>query len=260
MVLILCEDKLGVKSYTHIVDPGFEIPTGMESELEDDIRRLCAGEPVQYVTGSCEFFGRRFNVSPAVLIPRPETEELVSAAVTHALTLDRPMRALDLCTGSGCIAWSLALEVPYAEVVAVDISDEALAVARCQYDDRRPLFIQADVLDTEQAFSHGIFDIITANPPYVMEKEKAAMRSNVLEHEPGLALFVPDDDPLVFYRAVARWAQRFLSNPGLGLVEINEALGEQTAEVFRASGFEAEVIKDLSGRDRIVRFHTVRNV
>lgn len=258
MVLILCEDKLGVKSYTHIVDPGFEIPAGMEAELENDIRRLCAGEPVQYVTGSCEFYGRRFNVSPAVLIPRPETEELVSAAITYALDLNRPMRALDLCTGSGCIAWSLALEVPYAEVFAVDISDDALAVARCQYDDNRPLFIHADVLDTEQAFDCGMFDLITANPPYVMEKEKAAMRSNVLEHEPGLALFVPDDDPLIFYRAVARWAQRFLSASGLGLVEINEALGAQTAEVFIAAGFEAEVIKDISGRDRIVRFRPIR--
>lgn len=254
MVLMLCEDKLGVKSYTHITQPDFEIPQEMEAELENDVRRMCKGEPLQYVTGHCEFYGRRFSVGPSVLIPRPETELLVQEAVTHALTLDRPMRMLDLCTGSGCIAWSVALEVPYSEVVAVDISEEALEVASSQFEENRPLFIKADVLDPGQTFDHGIFDIITGNPPYVMEGEKAEMRSNVLDYEPSLALFVPDDDPLVFYRAIAQWASRFLAPDGIGLVEINEALGAGTADVFRDARFRAGVLKDLSGRDRIVRF------
>lgn len=254
MVLMLCEDKLGVKSYTHITQPDFEIPQEMEAELENDVRRMCKGEPLQYVTGHCEFYGHRFSVGPSVLIPRPETELLVQEAVTHALTLDRPMRMLDLCTGSGCIAWSVALEVPYSEVVAVDISEEALEVASSQFEENRPLFIKADVLDPGQTFDQGIFDIITGNPPYVMEGEKAEMRSNVLDYEPSLALFVPDDDPLVFYRAIAQWASRFLAPDGIGLVEINEALGAGTADVFRDAGFRAGVLKDLSGRDRIVRF------
>ncbi len=254
MVLILCEERLGVKSYTHITQPEFEIPPEMEAELENDVSRMCGGEPLQYVTGHCEFYGRRFSVSPAVLIPRPETELLVQEAVTHALTLDRPMRMLDLCTGSGCIAWSVALEVPYSEVVAVDISEDALKVASSQFEENRPQFIKADVLDPGQKFDHGVFDIITGNPPYVMEGEKAMMRTNVLDFEPSLALFVPDDDPLVFYRAIAEWASRFLAPDGLGLVEINEALGAGTAGVFRDAGFRAGILKDLSGRDRIVRF------
>ena len=170
-----------------------------------------------------------------------------------------------MCTGSGCIAWTMALECPGAEVVAVDISDDALAVASSQdfaEEMQRtgacaPTFLKADVLadvPSGEVFSRG-FDMILSNPPYVMNKEKALMRTNVLEHEPHLALFVSDDDPLLFYRAVARWASALLSPGGIGLVEINEALGSETAQVYLDAGFRsAEVLQDLSGRDRFVIF------
>jgi release factor glutamine methyltransferase len=159
----------------------------------------------------------------------------------------------------------MALECPGAEVVAVDISDDALAVASSQdfaEEMQRtgacaPTFLKADVLadvPSGEAFSRG-FDMILSNPPYVMNKEKALMRTNVLEHEPHLALFVSDDDPLLFYRAVARWASALLSPGGIGLVEINEALGPETARVYLDAGFtSAEVLQDLSGRDRFVSF------
>lgn len=255
MVLMLCEDRLGVKSYTHVVDPGFEIPHDRLEGLQEDLSRLLDGEPLQYVTGTCEFFGRRFNVSPAVLIPRPETEILVREAVTRALDLDRPLRVLDLCTGSGCIAWSVALEVPYAELVGVDISDAALEVARSQFDSPGVSFIKADVLDASADFGPGSFDMILSNPPYIMESEKALMRSNVLDHEPEIALFVPDSDPLVFYRAVAGAASRLLVPGGSGIVEINEQLGSATADVFKAAGLQkVEIMKDFFGKDRFVSF------
>jgi release factor glutamine methyltransferase len=226
-------------------------------------QRMASGEPLQYVIGKAWFYNREFKVSPDVLIPRPETEVLVSEAISGS----RPSRVLDLCTGSGCIAWTLALEMPGTEVVAVDISYEALKVASSQEFSREmaktgalaPEFIQSDVLAEElDPAIEGKFDILVSNPPYVMNKEKELMRANVLDHEPHLALFVPDDDPLLFYRAIAGHASRFLSPEGFGLVEINEALGEETADVFRASGFEARVIRDLSDKDRFVRFEFMK--
>lgn len=255
LVLMLCGERLGVKNYTHIVEPAYEIPAGTLPSLREELRRLAAGEPIQYVLGYAEFCGRRFRVNPSVLVPRPETETLVAEAVSELLSRGRPCRALDLCTGSGCIAWSLLLEVPGTEVVAADISEDALRVARSQFDGPSPLFVAADILDTEQEFDRGLFDLIVCNPPYIMESEKASMRVNVLEHEPPLALFVPDGDPLLFYRAAARWSQRFLRPGGAGIVEINETLGSRTEAVFREAGYsKTEIISDIFSKSRFVKY------
>ena len=252
---MLCEERLGVKSYTHIIEPGYEIPAGALPALESDMDRLAAGEPVQYVLGHADFCGRRFKVYRSVLIPRPETEQLVSEAVSILLSGERPCRVLDLCTGSGCIAWSVFLEVPGTEVVAADISDAALEVARSQFDGPSPRFVKADVLSGPEGFDEGLFDLVLCNPPYVMESEKAAMRTNVLNYEPGLALFVPDADPLVFYRAVAQWSGRFLRRGGTGLVEINESLGPQTEAVFKDAGYkETQIVRDFFSKYRFVKF------
>ena len=285
MVFALFEHLLGTKRHTHIVEPSFDVPAESVRMVEAALERLAAGEPLQYVIGSASFYGRDFKVSPSVLIPRPETEISISG---HRGSQDMPppargclpsgrrgsgeplcpemdVRVLDMCTGSGCIAWTMALECPGAEVVAVDISDDALLVASSQdfTDEIRttraiaPTFIKADVLadiPSDDVFARG-FDMILSNPPYVMDKEKALMRANVLEHEPHLALFVSDDDPLLFYRAVARWASALLAPDGIGLVEINEALGPETARIYLDAGFSsAEVLQDLSGRDRFVLF------
>ena len=197
-------------------------------------------------------------MGPGVLVPRPETELLVADAVRllREMDLDRAPRVLDLCTGSGCIAWSIAKEVRDAEVVGVDLSETALGYARGQFPgETGPTFLRADVLDTEQDFPYGPFDLIVSNPPYVLERERAQMRRNVLEHEPAMALFVPDDDPLRFYRAVARWAQRFLRPGGAGVVEINETLGPETAAVFRDAGLKnVQNVPDFYEKIRFVRF------
>ncbi len=261
LVLMLCRELVGVTNYTHVVEPRTAVPEERLPELEADLARLCAGEPIQYVLGVAEFCDRRFAVGPGVLVPRPETELLVAEAVRtlQEMELDRAPRVLDLCTGSGCIAWSIALDIRDAEVIGVDVSETALDYARKQFP-QGPSFIQADILDTEQVFPYGPFDLIVSNPPYVLERERAQMRPNVLDWEPGLALFVPDDDPLRFYRAVARWAQRFLRPGGVGLVEINEALGPETAEVFRAAGFKnVRNLPDFYQKERFVRFQSLEN-
>lgn len=268
VVLILCESVLGVKSYTHIVEPQTEIGEALLPDLQSALDRLCAGEPLQYVLGVAPFYGRDFKVSPAVLIPRPETELLVEYAAAQGRRLmgegRERLRILDLCTGSGCIAWTLALELPQAEVVALDISADALAVAASQplEADRRPQFLRGDVLASPalqsaevRAALAGGFDIVVSNPPYIMDSEKASMRPNVLEHEPHLALFVSDSDPLVFYRAVAQWASELLLPGGCGIVEINEQLGEETASVFADSSFkEVAILSDLASKPRDISF------
>lgn len=269
---VLCADVLHLQPYARLIDPFLEIPDADCVAFMSCARRLSVGEPLQYITGWAEFYGRRFNVGPAVLIPRPETEELCrmviedfgggaslgeaskgSPAVSGQEAVSR-RRILDLCTGSGCIAWTLALEIPGAEVWGVDISGEALKVAagqpfgasdkagaRQEGNPYSPHFVKYDVLQGPEHFMDSIpaggFDAIVSNPPYVRESERPLMRRNVLEHEPDLALFVPDSDPLRFYRAVRSWADALLIPGGRVYLEQNEALPEETAEIF--SGYSA---------------------
>lgn len=264
MVLRYLEDRHGIRRLTHIMEPSSEVPAEVAASCQSAFDRMASGEPLQYVTGKADFYGRGFAVSPAVLIPRQETEILCRSVLDNVTvngSIRTDMTVLDLCTGSGCIAWTLALEMPGAKVTAVDISEEALAVAMSQEFSaemarsgaQTPVFIKGDVLSPGALPVSGKFDIIVSNPPYVMESEKTLMRSNVLDHEPSLALFVSDEDPLIFYRAVAQIACERLSDNGLCMVEINEALGEETAELFRTAGFpDTEVVKDLNDRDRFV--------
>ena len=274
IVLMLCEEVLGTENYTHIVEPEFKIDDKKLPELEAAMERLKKMEPVQYVLGHTEFYGRTFKVDPAVLIPRPETELLCRDAIKLGMRVYRmrspygknaePVRILDLCTGSGCIAWTMALSIPGSRVTAVDISDAALEVAAGQdfaselksKETFKPEFIKADVLDSEQEIELGPFDMVLSNPPYIMESEKEDMRRNVLEYEPESALFVPVDDPLLFYRAIARWSQRFMSPDGVGLSEVNETLARQTETVFKAAGYaHTEIVRDLSDKNRYIIYH-----
>jgi len=271
IVLMLCEEIIGTKNYTHIVEPQYQIDKKGETPLAEALVRLQAGEPIQYVIGRTEFAGRSFRVTPDVLIPRPETELLVREAIKLAGRMKRmreaygksadPVRVLDLCTGSGNIAWSVALSVPGARVVGVDISEGALAVARSQNFSSElkstgalaPTFVAADVLDTEQEFNYGPFDLILSNPPYIMEKERPLLRRNVVDYEPAGALFVPDNDPFLYYRAIVRWSQRFMSPDGKGLTEINEVLGKETETLFAESGFsQTSLVTDFYDKNRFV--------
>ncbi len=264
MVYAALEKILGTTRYTHILEPDYKVSGGDLLQIRAAFSRMASGEPLQYVLKEAWFYGRKFNVSPDVLIPRPETE-ILCRTVIDGLSAGRNIRLLDLCTGSGCIAWTLALEMPGSDVVAVDISDGALKVADSQdfseeisaTGARKPQFIKADVL-AQPLTSLGQFDVIVSNPPYVMESEKALMRSNVLDYEPHLALFVSDDDPLLFYRAVAKWALQMLKPGGYGIVEINEALAPETEEIFRGLGFrDVHTLKDLHDRDRFIIFESL---
>ena len=270
IVLMLCRALYGTAGYTAIVEPGYEIPD--TAAFDSAMERLLRGEPIQYVLGECEFYGRTFKVTPDVLIPRPETELLCKEAIEVAGRLMRMraaygksalrVRVLDLCTGSGCIAWTIALSVPGVEVTATDISRAALAVAAGQNFKAAlkesgalaPVFVEDDLLSEGESLS-GPFDMILSNPPYVKESEKSSMRFNVLDWEPSSALFVPDDDPLIFYRAIASRAGVLLGPDGGGVVEINETLADPTAALFRDAGFTGvEIRRDLAEKPRFVTF------
>ena len=270
IVLMLCEDRIGTKSYTHLVEPEFAIKDKNLGPLREDLDRLASGEPIQYVIGKTEFCGLEFKVTPDVLIPRPETEILCREAIKVGSRIQRmrqaygdsyPVRILDLCTGSGCIAWTVALNIPGAVVVGTDISEKAIMVAMEQDFQSAlketgalaPQFKIADVFGDPDSFGLGKFDLILSNPPYIKDSEKERMRPNVLNFEPHSALFVPDEDPLVFHHAIARWSSALLSNEGTGMTEINEELGNPTREVFVDAGFtNAEVIKDFYDKTRFI--------
>lgn len=274
IVLMLCEARIGTKNYTHIVEPEYKINGKALPGLKADMERLSGGEPIQYVIGRAEFCGFSFKVNPSVLIPRPETELLCRNAIKTAARIQRmripygkqaePVRVLDLCTGSGNIAWTLALSVPGVHVTAVDVSDAALAVATGQPFAEQakeigavvPKFMHYDILDDATDYAGlGTYDLILSNPPYIMEKEKGMLRKNVKDYEPADALFVPNEDPLLYYRAIAAIARRCLAPQGKGIVEINELLGKETEALFREAGFPlTEVVKDFYEKNRFIIF------
>lgn len=252
MVALYCSEAFGVESYRHVIEPEYAVPAELEAKAESDLSRMLEGEPVQYVLGVSWFCGRKFRVSPSVLIPRPETEQLVELAM-HGL--HSGSRVLDICTGSGCIAWSIFLDTPGTSVFGLDISEQALEIARNQFPERAPEFFRADILDSSRIRTDEPFDLIVSNPPYILESEKTAMRRNVLDYEPGIALFVPDDDPLVFYRAIAQKASTLLKDGGRGIVEINESLADGTTGIFVDSGFDGITVhKDFFNKPRFVEF------
>ncbi|MBX2952572.1 MAG: peptide chain release factor N(5)-glutamine methyltransferase [Leadbetterella sp.] len=218
--------------------------------LEFYIERINQGEPVQYILGEAWFMNRNFEVNPSVLIPRPETEEMVSRVASLS-----PKTILDLGTGCGCIPVTLALEIPEARVYAIDISDHALATAEsnARAHQAQVSFAHANMLDFENPFEVEEFDLIISNPPYVKENEKPEMRKNVLDFEPHLALFVPDQDPLVFYRHIAEIGFRHLAPGGSIWVEINSYLGRETAAVFEDRGYRhVRLLKDFFGKERFL--------
>jgi len=248
---IVCCDLLGQAPTDYYLGKDIVLSSKKEQELEDILQRLSRFEPLQYIEGRTLFLGREFWVAPGVLIPRPETEELVELMLKE---IPADARILDVGTGSGCIAISLAKELPDALVTAWDVSPEALSVARVN---ARKLqanvrFVECDVLAC-QVDEVGLYDVIVSNPPYVTEAEKADMEPNVLQWEPSLALFVPDDDPLRFYRRIAVLGRDMLADGGRLYFEINRAYGREMVEMLRTMGYVGvRVEKDLSQNDRFV--------
>ena len=251
-----------------------ELSSDEERNLEEIITRLQNGEPVQYVLGEADFAGRTFHVEPGVLIPRPETAELCQwiEEEVSSLDADDPKQILDICTGSGCIAITLGLTIPNSEVTGWDISEDALRIAqgnvemlkarnvRIEYQDALMLPKAAEAAEAaeiseaaESSLSKG-WNIIVSNPPYICEKEKADMEKNVLEHEPSIALFVPDEEPLKFYRAIAEYASSALKTGGALYFEINPIYEKETREMLQDLGFkDIETKEDAFGKKRMMR-------
>lgn len=229
-----------------------EMTAEKTAELNKIFGRLTEGEPVQYVLGRAEFCGRWFSVRPGVLIPRPETEELCAWITADSKASASP-KVLDIGTGSGCIAITLQLDMPESKVMAWDISADALDVARenAQQLGANVNFVKLDALNAKP---EGEWDVIVSNPPYICEKEKKDMAVNVLEHEPHTALFVPDADPLLFYRAITRLAVQTLSKGGRLYFEINPIYADDTCRMMRAEGMTAvELRSDMYGKQRMAK-------
>ncbi len=224
-----------------------------QSLFDQIVFRLNNHEPLQYILEEAEFYGRKFRVDQSVLIPRPETELLVKMVVDHFQDSKQEIRLLDIGTGSGCIAITLALELPSATVIATDIRSDALGVAK-ENAKRLTANVQFQLHDIlNDTISMGPLDAIVSNPPYILENEKTFLQKKVVDYEPARALFVPDSNPLLFHRAIAEKARQSLRKGGLLLTEINERLGNDTAVLFESLGYaDVQILKDLSGKDRIV--------
>jgi release factor glutamine methyltransferase len=240
--------------------PNFEIKNDAMEYFKNALAELKAEKPIQYIIGSTEFYGLPLTVNENTLIPRPETEELVEWIIKDVQNANhQPTTILDIGTGSGCIAISLAKNLPSVEVYALDISEKALQVAK-QNAKRNEItihFIKADILSPDAILNtaKGLhFDIIVSNPPYVRNLEKVEIKKNVLDHEPHTALFVDDKDPLLFYEAIADFAQKNLKKEGKLYVETNQYLGKETISLFQNKGFKnIELRKDLFGNNRMIK-------
>ena len=291
---ILLEDFFGIDWSQQLMNPDLLIDERQYYQLSEAVKRLLAGEPVQYVTGMARFGDLLIKVSPAVLIPRPETEELVqkicdsfqnskpslpchSSVESAAMSFQHghvgkresmaavykrdnlPIRIWDIGTGSGCIAIALAKHIPNAEIIAFDVSEEALQIAKenAESNGAKVTFVQDDVLHPTSAYFNQSVDLVVSNPPYVCDSERALMEANVLDWEPEKALFVPDEDPLRFYRQILALAKKQLNPDGQIWFEINERMGEEMLSLCCEMGFSnAEVLLDFAGKPRFVKTWT----
>lgn len=258
LMRILLEDLFVIDWNRQLMNPDMRIDEHQHYQLGEAVKRLLAGEPVQYVTGMARFNDLLLKVSPAVLIPRPETEELVQK-ISTSLPEEKNIRIWDIGTGSGCIAIALAKQFPDAEVIAFDVSEEALQIAKENAESNGAVvtFVQDDVLNPTSDFFDQPVDLVVSNPPYVCDSERTAMEANVLDWEPENALFVPDDDPLRFYRQILALAKKQLNPGGQVWFEINERMGEEMLSLCREMGFSnAEVLEDFAGKSRFVKTWT----
>ena len=285
LMRILFEDLFGIDLKRQLMEPDLRIDERQHYELKEAVQRLLTGEPVQYVTGMAHFGDLLIKVSPAVLIPRPETEELVqkiytslpchSNLVSAAMSFQRgyareresmaavsmggdpkQFRIWDIGTGSGCIAIALAKRFVNAEVIGFDVSEEALQIAKenAESNGVNVTFVHDDVLNPQSEFFNQPVDLVVSNPPYVCDSERATMEANVLDWEPESALFVPDEDPLLFYRQILKLAKDQLNPDGQVWFEINERMGEDTVRACRENGFaEAEILLDFAEKPRFCR-------
>ena len=256
---IVTNEYLGLQRLAFSLQPDFTVTKEEEQPLFETLSKLKLEQPIQYIIGKTEFYGLPFKVNEQTLIPRPETEELVDWIVSESSKSNKSFNILDIGTGSGCIAISLSKNIKNAQVFALDVSKDALKMAEenSKMNEVDVQFINADILNEERwnsVFKGLNFDIIVSNPPYVRHLEKAEMKKNVLDYEPSMALFVEDDDALMFYRAITNFSKEYLKNDGQLFFEINQYLGNEMVELLENNGFKAiQLKKDIFGNDRMIR-------
>lgn len=254
---IVMEHVTGLGKLDRVIHKDKSLTPAQENGLQQALEALLQQQPVQYITGKSWFHGMELMVNRQVLIPRPETEELVDWVVTDVRQSGHTApKILDIGTGSGAIPVAIKKELPAATVWAIDVSAGALETAAANATQQHTAihFEKMDVLDSEATGQLPVFDIIVSNPPYIRQSEQAGMQQQVLAYEPGLALFVPDNDALLFYRRIAQLALEKLAPGGRLYVEINEALGKETAELLQQQGFRDVILRqDLFGKDRMIR-------
>jgi release factor glutamine methyltransferase len=263
LTLLVISEIAGLSKASIKAFPERELSAAQSQQLQSILTRLQTGEPVQYILGETEFYGLPFKVNPSVLIPRPETEELVEWILEvcggpFAESSEQFNGSiLDIGTGSGCIAISLKKNLPGAQVSAVDISETALQTAKANaaLNKVEVHFVHNDILDWRaQATKFDVYNLIVSNPPYVTPHDKQQMHTNVTDHEPHSALFVSEDDPLLFYNSIADFALLKLTPNGLLFFEINENYGKQTVDMLGKKGFtDISLRQDMSGRDRMIK-------
>ena len=249
------EHITGSKKTERMLYKNAALTANEETQVKGYVERLLQHEPVQYVLNESWFCGFKFYVDKTVLIPRPETEELVEWIITDCKFPINELKILDIGSGSGCIPISLKRKLRKAEIWSCDISDEALQVAK-----KNAIklgtdvnFLQLDFLNKQQWSQLPSFDVIVSNPPYIPEKDAPTMHPNVLQYEPSTALFVPDNDPLIFYTAIAEFGKQHLNKDGAVYLEIHEDLSEATTKMLQANGYTTEIKKDMQGKDRMIK-------
>ncbi len=254
MIRVICEDVFNYDQVDVALRQDHELPDFAPERIAEIIARLKRHEPLQYVVGSARFHGHRFKVTPAVLIPRPETEQLVDLIIDE--NPDPDLKVLDMGTGSGCIAIALARALKFAQVDALDVSRDALAVARenaALLKTPGVRFFESDMLASQPS---ACYDIIVSNPPYICWSERESMDRNVKDFEPGQALFVPDSDPLLYYKAIAHYASQSLEHGGKLYLEINQRFGNEVKHLLESCGLDdVRIIEDSFGH---VRFAAAR--
>lgn len=246
-------DKTGL-----IRNPDIEINSQQEKLAREALKRLRQHEPIQYVLGEAPFRGMMLKVNPGVLIPRPETEELVELIINDCK--NRYIQILDIGTGSGCIAISLKCALIHSAVSAIDISEKALETARQNANQQNTAvhFLRLDILNEADWSECGSYDVLVSNPPYISIEEKSSLEKHVVDYEPSLALFAPDKDPLVFYRKIAAFCLDHLKPEGAVYLEINNAFASETLKIMIEAGLDAHLIKDMFGNDRFIRANRSR--
>ncbi|HEX7845843.1 MAG TPA: peptide chain release factor N(5)-glutamine methyltransferase [Chitinophagaceae bacterium] len=251
----IMENLTGSKKAELMIYKNSEITASEEKRLLEYTERLMRNEPVQYVLNEAWFCGLKFYVDKNVLIPRPETEELVEWIISNCKFPIDELRILDIGSGSGCIPIALKRRIRKAKVWSCDISEAALEVAKKNADKlgTEVNFEKLDFLDPSQRERLSSFDIIVSNPPYVPEENKSSMHLNVLNYEPATALFVPDNDALIFYKAIAEFGRKKLNQGGAIYMEIHEDLGEATTQLFQSKGYQTGLKKDMQGKERMLK-------